>query len=244
MPVHNEMDFLKYSLPSIFELEPGEIIILLDRCTDDSKCTIKYISKKYKKEEITKLIEINEFSPEWNKRSAFLRRHGFSLSSNEIILNTDADLILDTKIKNYISKLNDPQIGLIGFGFIDYPYNIQSLSKTIISKLTPFSGYAGLYAFNKSAWEETENIDSLKKVSRSEDTHLRLSIMKKYTTLHFNTKTLHLRPAESIERSYMRGVMYWELLKYPLWKMIIYSILTFRPAALKGYLHQKKKTNV
>ena len=114
--------------------------------------------------------------------------------------------------------------------------------KTIISKMTPFSGFAGLYAFKKSAWLETEKIESVKKITSSEDTHLRLSIMKNYETMHINTKTLHLRPAESSERAYIRGVMYWNLVRYPSWKMILYSIATFRPASLRGYLEQKRKT--
>jgi hypothetical protein len=242
MPIHNEQELLPYSLPSIYTLNPNEVLLVLDRCTDKSKIVIQKIADYYKKREITHLMEINETSPDWNKRSAFLRRYAFKLCKNEIILNTDADLILDKKIKKYLSKLINPTLGLIGFGFFDYPFNIQSFSKTIISKMTPFSGFAGLYAFKKTAWLETEKMESLKKISSSEDTHLRLSIMKKYETMHINTKTLHLRPAESSERSYLRGVMYWDLLRYPLWKMIFYSLATFRTSSLRGYLDQRRKS--
>jgi hypothetical protein len=241
MPVHNEQELLKYSLPSIYKINPSEVILLLDRCTDKSKEVAMKIADIFDKNEATKLVEINEPSPDWNKRSSFLRRKGFRLTENNVILNTDADLILDKSIKKHLAKLNKPNIGLIGFGFMDYPFNIQSFSRILISSITPFSGFAGLYAFKKNAWIETEDLDSLKKISSSEDTHLRLAISKKYDTLHFNTKSLHLRPAESKDRAYIRGAMYWNLLKYPLWKIILYSLATFRPKALKGYLDTKNK---
>jgi glycosyltransferase involved in cell wall biosynthesis len=243
MPVHNEQELLKYSLPSIYKLNPIEILIILDRCTDNSSLVIEIISKKFDRFDQTKIIDVNNTSPSWVERNAYLRRLGFSYSNNEIILNTDADLVLDINIKDHIQKLSKPKLGLLGFGFIDYPYNIQSFSRRIITKFTPFSGYAGLYAFKKTAWQKTENMEDLKKNPSSEDAHLRLAISSKYHTEHVNTNTLHLRPTESQERSYLRGAMYWKLLRYPLWKMILYSMVTFRPAALKGYLESKDIKN-
>jgi glycosyltransferase involved in cell wall biosynthesis len=240
MPVHNEAELLPYSLPSLYRLDPDEVIILLDRCTDNSKLISARIAKHYNKYDSTRFIEVEGPTPMWRQRVAYLRRLGFNLASNKVILTTDADMILDRNLARYIEKLADPKIALMGFNFYDYPFNLRSFLRRIISIFTPFSGYAGLYAFKKSAWIKTENISSLKKIPSSEDTHLRLAIIKKYGSKITNTKSLHLRPSEGHDKNYLRGIMYHKLVKFPLWRMILYSLATLRPKGLIGYIHSKR----
>lgn len=79
-----------------------------------------------------------------------------------------------------------------------------------------------------------------KKISSSEDTHLRLSIEREHKSAVKNTKSLPLRPSEDRERSFQRGVMYHDVVKLPLWLMILYSFSTLRLSALGGYLHARK----
>ncbi|MBD3204938.1 glycosyltransferase [Candidatus Bathyarchaeota archaeon] len=241
MPVHNEADMLPLSLPSIYRTEPDEVIILLDRCTDRSREIAEKITEHFNKEDSTKIITINTPHHGWKQRIAYLRRKGFRKARNDIILTTDADIVLDKKISEEISKLEDPEIALLGFKFYDYPFTLQTLLIRLISNLTAFSGYAGLYAFKKKAWLETEKMDSLRKISSSEDTHLRLSIMKKHYSAVSNTKSLHLRPSEDRERNFQRGMMYYNVVKLPLWLMILYSFSTLRFTALAGYIHARNK---
>ena len=36
MPIHNESELLKLSLPAVYRLDPAETILIFDDCTDDS----------------------------------------------------------------------------------------------------------------------------------------------------------------------------------------------------------------
>jgi glycosyltransferase involved in cell wall biosynthesis len=243
MPVHNEEEFISYSLPSIYSLKPNELLVLLDRCTDDSESIIKNISKKSETCCITRIIESNEATPDWNRRSSYLRRKGFHLAKNDVILNTDADIILDPKISSHLANIGLNGLGLIGFGFIDYPYNVQSFLRMTVSQLTPFSGYAGLYAFSKKAWLKTEDPEMVKRLLRSEDTYLRKSIAETYRIRHINTRSLHLRPDETRERDFFRGEAHWDLLHFPIWLMFLYSMVTLRPASISGYINARYRKN-
>jgi len=236
---YNEEEYIPYSLPAIFRLEPDEVVLIFDRCTDRSMDVAKKIAQKFECESSTKFVELNESSPDWNFRLAFVRRHGFRLARNSVILNTDADMILDKNVKKEIRKVGKNGIALVSFGFFDFPYTIQCFTRRIISTISPITGFAGQYAFSKKAWLETEDQESVKKVRRSEDTHLRLSLLKKYKIVHVNTKSIHIRPNETKKRHYLRGVIYWELVHYSLWGMFLHSIINLRPAAMAGYLHAR-----
>ena len=244
LPIHNEEQYLPYSLPSIFRLDPDDVILLFDRCTDNSIRVAKALAKNMKKTKITNFILIEDPATEWNFRSAYLRRYGFDLARNEIILNVDADIILDPNIKQHLRELSKNNVALISFGFFDYPFTIQRFMQKILSKISPYTVFIGQYAFLKSKWKETEDIEHLKTINRGEDTHMYLSIRKKYNTLHKTTKSIHLRPTENFQRHFLRGVAYWELLKAPLWRIILHSFVNLRPAAIIGYLHARIRDNI
>ena len=48
MPIHNESELLKLSLPSVFRLDPAETILIFDNCTDDSYNVAVEIAKRTK----------------------------------------------------------------------------------------------------------------------------------------------------------------------------------------------------
>jgi len=248
MPIHNEEEFLPYSLPSIFLLKPDEVILIFDRCTDRSTNIAKKIAEKFDYSKRTKFIELNEPSPEWKFRVAFLRRYGFKTAKNNILLNTDADTILDKKISKYLPIIGRNGIALISFSRKTYPPTFQTFIAKLVTILIPKIGFTGIYAFSKKAWLETENQNSVKNIIRAEDTHLYLSISKKYKTKFIKTSTLHLRPEEKANRHFIKGVINWNVRRYPFWRAIISSIIYLRPLMLAGYLHarlrrQKKHKN-
>lgn len=242
MPIHNEEKLLLYSLPSILKLKPDEIILIFDRCTDRSNDVAKKIAKMFGYFKRTKFIELNAPSPEWKFRVAFLRRYGFKIAKNDIIFNTDADTILDEKIGPYLSLINKDSIALISFYRKTYPPTFQSFIAKLITTLIPKIGFTGIYAFYKKAWQETENQNSVRKILRGEDTHLFLSVSKKYRTKFIKTNTIHLRPEEKASRHYIKGIINWNIRRYPLWKAIFHSIIYLRPLFLAGYLYSRLKS--
>jgi len=242
MPIHNEAEFLPYSLSSIYRLNPDEVVLIFDRCSDKSKITSIKIARKMGFFENTKFIELNEPRPDWSFRKAFIRRYGYKLAKNDAMLNVDADMYLDKSIKKYIQRVGKNGVGIISFGYIDKPYSIRSFIKRIIRMFFPFKGFSGLFAFSKKAWLDAESEDSAKKIILSEDSHLCVSIMKKYRKEFFNTGTLHLRPNENTKRHYMRGIAYWKTVhERSTLRMLLHSIMMIRPAVLAGYLYAKSR---
>lgn len=240
MPIHNEEKYLPYSLPSTYRLKPDEVVLIFDRCTDESLKLSKRIAKTLDYYQSTKFVELDEPAPGWASRKAFLRRQGYKLTENDVILNVDADFYLDPMIREHLQRIGRNGVGLISFGFLDKPYSIRTFIKRAITQVSPFKGLAGLFAFSKKAWLETENPESAKRILISEDSYLCLCIARKYRKEYFNTKTLHLRPNENTRRHYLRGVAYWKDVQEPSTiKMLLHSIMMIRPAVLKGYLHAK-----
>jgi len=245
MPIHNEENLLSYSLPSVLKLVPDEVILIFDRCTDRSLEIAEEITKRYEFGSRTKLIELKS-SQRWKFRVAFLRRHGFRLAKNHVILNTDADLILDGKIVDYLHLVGKKNIGIVLFSRIPYPRTLQSFLGTLFSPFVPIVGFGGLYAFSKQAWLETENQESAKATPRAEDTHLRLSILRRHKEIFVKTKTLHLRPRETARYHFLKGVTRWQTKRESLWRVTIHSFIFLRPLVLSGYLkarlHNKELT--
>ncbi len=243
MPIHNEEELLPYSLPSIYRLKPpDEVLLVFDRCTDNSPKIAKEIAEHYKYESRTKFIEVNESSPGWKFRIAFVRRQGFNLAKNRVILNTDADTLLDEKITDSIHLVNKKSIGMVKFSRRPYPRTFQSCVGTLISPFLhtleghPAIGFGAIYAFSKEAWLKTENPKLAKNVLRAEDTHLYSSISKKYKTIFVETNTLHLRPRETRKNHFVKGVARWQVKRAPLWEVVIHTLIFLRPFVLSGYL--------
>jgi glycosyltransferase involved in cell wall biosynthesis len=237
MPIHNDEDMLRYSLPSIYRLQPDEIILLLDRCTDESYETAVKIAKYYDYEQRTRFVKIHTRRGEWKFQVAYLRRYGFKLAKNAIILNTDADMILDEKILDYLSLIGKNNVGIILFGFKIYPLTLRSFIGSLVSLLAPIGfGFGNTYAFLKRAWMESEDQEAVKKIHRIEDTFLYSSIAKNFEILFIKTNTVNLRFRESKKVHFSKGVNRWKQERVSLLHALIHSFIYLRPFVLLGYL--------
>lgn len=241
VPIHNEGKFLPFSLPSIFRLQPDEVILIFDRCTDGSRDLSRRIAKHFKYEFKTKFINFNKSAPKWKFRVAFLRTRGYSLAKNDIILNTDADIILDEKIKEYL-KLIGNHVGLISFGRKEHPFTLQGFIARLVSTFIPTIGFTGTYAFSKKAWQEIVKVESMKEIISAEDTYLYMQISSKYETRFCKTNSIHLRPREEPKRHFIKGITYWQIKRDPFWKMLFHSIIYLRPMVLAGYLYSRLRS--
>ena len=241
VPIHNEEKLLPYTLPSIFKLKPDEATLVFDRCTDRSIEVAKKIATDFRYTQRTQFIELNDPSPEWIYRLAFVRRYGFKLAKNDLILNTDADTILDSRIAGFLHLIGQDEVALVSFGRRPYPLTIQDFIARIIFVFSRL-GFEGIYAFSKKVWLETENQNSVKKISYDEDAHLCRSIAKKYRTVYVRTNSIHLRPEEKPERHFKLGFTYWSVKHKPLWKAALHSIFYFRPLLLAGYLKARLRS--
>jgi len=134
MPIHNEQEYLPYSLPSIYKLEPNEVILLFDRCTDESMLIAKKITDKFRYTKKVKFISCDHPS-NWESRVAWIRTLGYNLADNDIILRVDADAVLDPQIKNHLTLIGKNNTGMICFEYVNYPLSWRDIVEKLIKRL-------------------------------------------------------------------------------------------------------------
>ncbi len=241
MPVHNEQENLLFSLPSLFAIEPDEIIILLDRCGDKSKEIIEASSKKLRYRGRIKLIEVSENFPDWRYRVARLFRMGFKAARNDTILTMAADIVLDSRIKDYVQIIQGSDVKLVSFGLKYYPVDMIYFVKRLITLISPSRGFSGVFLFSKKAWLETEDEEAVKKILKAQDTFLSDSIKKKYLTRHVWLNIVHLRVNRDAKDQYLRGVTSYQISRKSLPSVFVSSVIYLRPLMLMGYMHARER---
>jgi glycosyltransferase involved in cell wall biosynthesis len=255
MPIHNESHFLKFSLPTVYKLNPTEIILLFDNCTDNSYEVAVEIARKTNSFEKTifRIVSRDE-GTDFSFRPTFLRRMGYLTAKCNKILKTDADLVLDQKIKKYIPLLGKNNIGIITFEFLDYPISYRHMIKRFLEKIKiplPQSEnwLGGNILFFLDDWKkafkarqenENQKVD-LSKIARGEDTlFYKLLLSDQHRkSLIILTKTLHLRPVESSKRHYIRGQISWNVAKRSFILILAQALIFNRFNMIKGYIDAK-----
>ena len=229
-PMHNEEKYVPSWINNTLRMGADEVIVGLDRCTDKTEKLLKPFGFK--------IVKYDDTPNGYRMRAAGLRRDLYSRASNDVIVNTSADLLLDPKISEHVKQIG--RYGLISFSYWDYPYNIQSFMGRLISQYTPIHGFAGLLSLSKDAWSKTEDLEDLKTIPRGEDTHLHMAIRSRYPTNHVLTNSWHLRPNEEKLNHYNRGQAKYTLLHQRSWKAVAHSIVMLRPAMVIGYMHARR----
>jgi hypothetical protein len=237
-PIHNEEKYIYQWIKNVEKLQPTETLIGLDRCTDKTEKILNTYIKQNPSNGF-KTIKYDDTPNGYRMRAAGIRRDLYSQSTNDVIVNTSADILLDIKIREHIKQIGE--YGLISFGYFDYPWNIQSFERYLISRYTPKHGFAGLLALSKKAWIQTEDLDELKTLPRAEDTHLQFAIRRCYPVKHINTKSWHLRPNETRQDHFNRGMAQYSLNTSSMLGSLLHSVIMFRPATFTGYMHARRR---
>lgn len=238
LAVRNEAKMLPQTLPSIYALDPDEVIFGLDRCTDDTERIVKAEAKRHP-ETHTRVINYGESDGRgWNFRRAYLRWSLGEASSNEVVISTAGDIFLDPKLRKVLRLIPD-RYRILSLGYLDRPWTPQTFLRFLAAESRIFYGFSGVLAYSRSAWLETEDLDDLKRIYIGEDTHLHRAIKSKYPARFVNTNTFHLRPNEDPSHHYRRGVAQWESLHKGYLGSFIHSLLLIRPMVFTGYRHAR-----
>jgi glycosyltransferase involved in cell wall biosynthesis len=243
MPVHNEEDNLRYSLPTLFSIKPDQIIIILDRCNDRSRDVIKASSRRLNYKGDLVLVDVEENFPDWRYRVARLFRMGFELSKNDSILTMAADIVLDPRVKDYASTIQGSEIKLVSFGLKYYPVDLTYFVKRLVTLVFPARGFSGVFLFSKRAWMETEDEEAVKRIPKAQDTFLSNSIKKKYPTRNVWLNVVHLRHRKDAKDQYLRGVTAFRISKKSLPSVFVSSVLYLSPFMLKGYVNERERAH-
>lgn len=238
IPIHNEEANLVYSLPSVLKLNPAETILIFDRCTDNSVGVAEAIVDRFNVGAKVKHFFIR-YRCDWANRVAFVRRKGFLAASNNIVLSTDADIILDPQTRWGARMFRNRCVALVKLGCCDYPLNIHGLLASFAAKW--HTRFFGPYFFRRDLWLETEDQDMVKTVEMGEEAHLWLSLLKTYKARFLPTKTLHLRPREMHDRNFLKGRYYWRVVKQNVLVTLLTAYVMLRPSLMAGYIYERLK---
>ena len=242
MPVHNEQDYLPYSLPSIkyIENQIDQFVFVLDNCTDRSE----QITRNYSPH-----AEIYvKTGHTWKFYAAESFQYGFDRAKGDVVWAVGADLILDPYIPSVIREVfADEKVGTVCFRYLNYdlfslPLRIKGfyddVYKTLTEKIRKESRHTGFYAFRKKMMEE---IGGLADIVSEYDEYCIRAAKNGWKVIYIPyTKTLHLRPGLTAKKQYMQGVARYYLPSYNLFKTLFHSFIHFKPHLFVGYLHAKR----
>ena len=180
VPIKDEVQRLKKTLPTLYALNPGEVIVCTDKPSPKNivKAVAK-LSKEHNMEEKTKILEV-ERNPEYSYHQAWVRRSGFRAAKYDIILNTDIDIYLNKNVLKAIKLAGKNEVGMVTLEKFRNPYNFLMLFRTwgmfflillytvvfrFLSRSSSglnFSLFSGLYALYRPYWLDAEKEEELK----------------------------------------------------------------------------------
>lgn len=237
IPVHNEENVLRITLPSIFNLDAAEFIFVLDRCTDGTKRLVK----KYDK---VKTVEVSEKS-DWGNHLNFLYDLGIRQAKAEIVFLSQADVIPDFQLIN--KTIHKAEEAMVSYGVLQHihcsPWNsMVNQVLQYVSRVTGIKGFSGTFAFPRKVYP------SQLRLTRELTVNFDSYIFKRWKQFklpyfYFPSKSVNIRPCLKMafrftRRQYELGVAKYKFGK-SLLKVALFSYIRFTPSVLVGYLKAK-----
>jgi len=176
VPVYNEIELMRRTLPSWFKCNPSELILAVDDPTPEGvEETFWLIAEKYPSVD-GRIVKVKK-SPEWKFHQANVRRTAFKKAKNDIILTGDIDLVLFKRpILKAINLVGKNNIGLVSLNKFRFPHSVSEFMFTlneqllrkllhgIFDRVMTTTTFTGLYAFYRPYWLETEKEEEIKKL--------------------------------------------------------------------------------
>ena len=236
MAVHNEAEYLRYSLPALREIPFDQLIFVLDRCTDESEKVVRRLAP-----------EGSEIMFKEEQRWVFTRagetfQMGFDRASNDLVFALGADLILTPRAFTIAEDLmRDSCVGSVFFGFTQRPIRgtrlriheeyINFLKRYLLDHVSPYKMMftTGVYCFRKS-------LAGLRDVpAEYDDLHNQIRA-KGYEAVYVpDAGIIHLRAGLSKQKQIWHGRVRAELHE-PFMKVALHSIVNLKPWTLITYL--------
>ncbi|UCC33686.1 MAG: glycosyltransferase [Candidatus Bathyarchaeota archaeon] len=234
--VHNEAEYLRYSLPALRHVPFDELIFVLDRCTDDSEEIIaksdlgnsKIVFKEEQKWAFTRAGETFQM--------------GFDRARNDVVFALGADLILAPRALSAAEDLmQHPKVGSVFFGFTQRPIRgiwrriheeyINLLKRHLLDRVSPFKMEftTGVYCFRRSLARLRDA------PAEYDDLHDQIRA-KGYKAVYVpDAGIIHLRAGLSREKQIWHGRVRARL-REPLIKVALHSIVNLKPWTLITFL--------
>jgi len=227
--IHDEGQYLLYSLKPLLESVVDEIIFVLDRCTDNSEMIIN----RFRKMSPINVKVARKNTRKWDNSAAESKKLAVGFSSKEIVLMTDADIIVDRETIERAKKiLEQSDLKMVKFVYRQYSLFgslfdrvkdewINLLSK-LTSKIQPVR--RGIYMIKKDAFwicDHPNAYDPLQEKLENVSTSM--------------NGMIHLRPKYNKDAQIHRGRSRRMLPQYNLLKILLLSFIEFSPYTLIGW---------
>jgi glycosyltransferase involved in cell wall biosynthesis len=258
-PVYKEINLIPKSLPSLYNINPSEVIL----CFDDpipSKETYelcKKISQQHKQTP-TEFLLVKK-NPEYKYHQAWVRRTGFMKAKYDRILTVDADLVINKKVLKTVELVGKDNIGLVSCSK-RYPYKgIQKIwrmtTQKIVNIVYPIR-FTGLYAIWRPYWLDSENEgiknlksqkktvnDSYEEVTIGEDVYLHDCLIKKHKAVYLRDVGATCLTPDAQDKPYaqFQSGRYFASRNYNIFQILAKSILYLRFHVILGWLYEKRK---
>jgi len=234
MPVHNEEDYLPISLETLKEAPISELIVILDRCTDNSEAIVR--------KNISKAKIIKKKQCKWRNSYAENLQLGFEYASGNVICIHDADIkstpktfeILINELKGRVASVSPAIQTYKKASFLNFLYYYWEKTR----KIAPL-GEEPRGGFRLIRRNCLEKIGGFKDVI-APDTQLDIDLRKigYESKLCKDVICLHLRNfsfRKAINSQINSGKMRREI-NMPFWRVLGHSIIRLRPLVIYGYL--------
>lgn len=238
VPVHDEADLLRRCLPSVFGLGASEYVFVLDRCGDDSGSVINVMAAKFglcDKVFVVRLSERN--GADFCCRLAYVRWVGRRLACSDVVVEVDADLIVDSSCLGLIESFGGSGLSCLSFLHKDYPVGFRNLLKRLYVRVgLPFSWLGAIMVYRRCDALAVEDLVVLKGIELAEDTLLHDGLRGLGPTKCVVSGVIHLRPkADSV----LQGRLSWTVGCRGWMVCLLRGFALFDFGFLRGYINAR-----
>jgi len=256
IPVKDEFQLLRCSLPSCYRIDPDEVLICLDDPPhEETLREAGRIASKFGWSDRTRMIFI-EKNPEYRFHQAWVRREGFRRAKHDRILTVDADLIVNENVLKALSLVGKDDIGFVScltLHSVGGRFGLwRAMGHRIASRLRP-PALTGLYALWRPYWldSEDEGIKLLENprtarvkgslVLVGEDAYLRNCMQVKHRCIHLADIGGYSMRDDCNDRPNVQFELgrYYAEQGYSWSSVLLRSLAFARPHILRGYIRQK-----
>jgi glycosyltransferase involved in cell wall biosynthesis len=245
VPIHNEAKYLPYTLKPLQTASVYEFIFVLDRCTDDSEQIVRKFALKTR----TKCKILTKTQQTWLNAAAEACDYGAKHATGDYICFIGADVHVNPEVFNDKYWKGRSALRFRYYNYNLYGEKVSYAYERFLIKVSEKLGrsvgqFEGVVGFAQDHWRRTshelppETIEGFRKTPKFVVGHILKQDYKVSFDLINIDGCLHLRPKLTKSQQELQGIGRF-LLKYPLWKVLLHSILYFKISVLISYLYAK-----